>query len=228
MSQLPRPSKTVLHNTGWVLVGLLLLGGIALLVHSLMQADSAPKRHVVTTITTVTLPPPPPPPPEPVRQPAEPQKIVEPQKILEPEPIKPEAQRPDPVKPIPGPPAVGFEGDGGAGGYGPLASGGTGIGGGGTGGGGSLLGWYAGVVVRSIQDALQKDEKTRTGAYRLVANLWLDSSGAVVRSQLVSPSGDAQRDAVISRVLEHLVLKEAPPPDMPQPVQVRIDARPPA
>lgn len=218
----------ILKKIGLVLVGVGMMAGLAVLVLDFMHREGTPKRQVVTTITTVKLPPPPPPPP-PKEPPPEPPKLEEP-KIKEPDPIKPEAQKPEPA-PVPPPPGLGFEGQGGPGGYGNIgvAGSGTGIGGGGGGGtGGSILAWYAGYVVKAIQEALQKNDATRAGSYRLVVKLWLDPRGAVTRSQLVSSSGDAEQDAAITRVLNGLVLTEAPPADMPQPVQVRITARRPA
>ncbi len=209
---------------------LAILGGLAALAVNVLQGDATPKRHVVTTITTVKLPPPPPPPPPP---PAPPQKEepakVEEAKIKEPEAIKPQEQRPDPA---PSPPAgLGFAGEGGPGGYGDIGTAGGGGGGGsgsGTGSGGNVQAWYAGVVIRHFEDALRKHEKTRKAAFRVVIRAWFDGRGAVTRVELGSSTGDPQTDAAIIQALQGVVFSDAPPADLPQPVQVRIGARRPS
>jgi TonB family protein len=98
-----------------------------------------------------------------------------------------------------------------------------GIGGGG--GGGSRFGFYASLIQSQVQAALQHDEKARAGRFKLMVRLWLGPSGRITRAQLVSSSGSTSLDAAIERALGGVTIGESPPPDMPQPVNVRISAQ---
>lgn len=215
--------RSTVRKLGIGLLGVAIFAALAALVVNFLQGDAKPKRHVVTTITTVKLPPPPPPPPPP-EKPPEPEKIEEP-KIKEPDPIKPEVQKPEPL-PSPPPLGLGFEGEGGPGGYGNIgvAGAGTGIGGGGN-GGGEVERWYAGVIVGDLERALQRDERTRQGTYRVVLKLWLDASGAVSRAQLVGSSGDTEQDRDILAVVDEHVFSEPLPDGVRLPIQVRLSGR---
>jgi TonB family protein len=220
--------RQTLRKVAIGVLGVAIFAGLAALGVIFLEGDSMPKRHVVTTITTVKLPPPPPPPPPPPQEkPPEPQKIEEP-KIKEPDPIKPEVRKPDPL-PSPPPLGLGFQGEGGPGGYGDIgvAGGGTGVGGGsGTRSGpGDMERWYAGVIVGDLEKALQRDERTRRRSYRVVIQVWLDGSGGVTRTQLVSSSGDAEQDRAILAVVDEHVFREPLPAGARQPIQIRLGGR---
>lgn len=85
-------------------------------------------------------------------------------------------------------------------------------------------GSYAGVVQAEIQAALRRNARTRSGNYRVGVNLWFDRSGTIERSEIFRSSGDRDRDAVISAVLQEITISKAPPEDMRQPLSVAITA----
>jgi len=54
----------------------------------------------------------------------------------------------------------------------------------------------------------------------------VDANGRVTRSQLVGTSGNPAVDqAIKNQVLNGLVLPQAPPADLPMPINLRITAR---
>jgi TonB family protein len=86
---------------------------------------------------------------------------------------------------------------------------------------------YAGIVQADIQAFLRRREDTRSGSYNIGLRLWLDPSGAVLRSQVFRSTGNEQRDAAIARALRDVTISKPPPQQMPQPVSVMIVARAP-
>lgn len=83
---------------------------------------------------------------------------------------------------------------------------------------------YVGVVEADIQKALHRDTHTRSGNYRVGLELWLAPDGTVTQSRVAQSTGDAGRDGAIVAALGSLVISQPPPPDMPQPVGIRIMA----
>lgn len=214
-----------------IAVWLLLLGGAAGLGYVLYTlftgGESRPQRQVVNTVTRVQLPPPPPPPPPPPK--ADPPPEPQPSRIREPErPLERVEPQQAPKPPGPAPQPLGLPtGPGAPNNYG-LGAGGDGTiggpGGPGGGGGGSRFGAYAGDIQASVQLALQRDERSRRGTWRLPVRLWISATGEITRLQLVGTTGDTARDAAVQQVLNGL--KVTPPPsDMPQPIILRINAR---
>jgi protein TonB len=64
---------------------------------------------------------------------------------------------------------------------------------------------------------------------QLQVRLWVDASGHVSRSQVVSSTGNAEIDAAIrNEVLPGITLREPPPKDMPMPIMARISERRPS
>jgi Secretin and TonB N terminus short domain/TonB C terminal len=92
-------------------------------------------------------------------------------------------------------------------------------------GGGADYRLYAGIVQADIQAALHQDSRTRSGSYSIGVKLWVDHSGAILRSEIFRSSGDTERDTLISYALRSVTISKAPPPNMPQPVSVMIVAR---
>jgi periplasmic protein TonB len=192
------------------------------------------QRQVVNTVTRVTLPPPPPPPPPPkVDPPPEPvvqPRVQEPQQPLQRVEPKPEPPAPRPQQPPGPPPALGLPtGPGAANPYGIGGGGGDGsvIGGpGGTGGAGGGSAWsaYGRQVAQHLTRALQGDECTRRGTYSATVRLWVSSDGMPTRAQVVTSSGNPERDRCIERIATR---DRQPPPqsNMPQPIITRINAR---
>ena len=217
-----------------VLIGLLVIAvfaGLGYLIWTMFTGGkSQPQRPVVNSVTRVTLPPPPPPPPPPK---ADPPPEPEQPRLREPEAKPLERIEPKPqAPPTPGPPPqqLGLApGPGAANPYG-MGTGGDGtIGGGGagglgTGGGGKYSGYVAGIQ-SAIQSAIQRDARTNRGSWRLPARVWLTASGEIHRAQLIGTTGQQARDEAVQQVLRGLRVPP-PPADMPQPVVLRINARP--
>lgn len=205
-------------------------------IHWLLKGDDLPPPRKVQEVTLVTIVPPPPPPP----------KLPE-RKMVEQTPVKQEFQEEKPTdtpketpkpkdmpkadEPPPGPLALDAKGvgPGDAFGLGGKPGGHGLLGGGGGGGGGSRWGWYASMVQQQIQAALHANERTRNAVMQVQVRLWVDASGHVSRSQLVSSSGNAEIDAAIRNViLPNITLRDPPPKDMPMPIVARITERRPA
>jgi outer membrane biosynthesis protein TonB len=209
----------------WVLGGLAVIGLVTVVIAVTRPAPPKPKleQHVMH----VALPPPPPPKkqpePEPVKQ--EPQKMQEnskPSKVME---NKPAAKsNPAPA----GSPLTAAAGAG-ANAYGLAVGNGSGGGmiggGGGGGGGGSRFGAYAGVIQSRIEAALHNDERTRSAQYLLKLSVWLSPTGQVLRVKVASTTGDPALDQAIERIIAAVGVGQAPPGDMPQPINLQVRAR---
>jgi protein TonB len=216
MDPLSRPRLSRL----WILP-VIVIAALALLlwcVFTLMHDAGPVRKYEPPHITEVMLPPPPPPPPPPPKpQPPKDEKMTEakPFEQLKPQPAK--ATPPDaPLTAPAGPGANNFglqAGDGS----------GTRIGGSG-GGGGSPFAGYAIVVQQAVQQMLQRDEDTRKGRYGAVVALWVAADGTIQRSQIITSAGKPELDAAIMHALQGQPLPQAPPPDMPQPINLRIGA----
>jgi hypothetical protein len=81
---------------------------------------------------------------------------------------------------------------------------------------------YSRAIEVDIRNALRRDAKTRKGDYRVAVRLWIDPSRMVRRAELMQSSGDLERDTVISGLLQGLMLSQAAPANMPQPVRLVI------
>lgn len=195
------------------------LAVMAWLVWSLMQGAGPTTKRQPPRITQVILPPPPPPPPPP-----EPEKTTDEPKPVENtpfesiEPPKEESAEPpgDPLTADAGPGNNEFGLQAGTGG------GGTRIGGGN--GGGNPYAGYAAMVQRTVQQYLQQGEKTRKGRYSATVAMWLAPDGTIQRSQVIAGTGKPELDAAIVAALQGRSLPQAPPAEMPQPINLRIGA----
>jgi TonB family protein len=87
------------------------------------------------------------------------------------------------------------------------------------------FGFYALKVQSQLQAALMRNDRTRRGSYRVVANLWLSGAGQIDRVQITQSSGNSDLDAAITDVLRGQGVGEAPPAGMPQPIKTTIAAR---
>ena len=83
---------------------------------------------------------------------------------------------------------------------------------------------YAAMVQTRLTEALCDSPQTRPGSYRLVAQLRIDGTGAVIASRIVGTTGLAARDAAIERAMRTLVLDSAPPAALPEPVTILLRA----
>lgn len=103
---------------------------------------------------------------------------------------------------------------------------GKGNGSGRIGGGGSRFGWYASILQQTLQDQLARNEKAKQGDYKVMVKIWVSPTGVLERYELMNSSGTAEVDAALRQILAGLrELREAPPPDMPQPIKLRIVSR---
>jgi len=213
------------YGVGGGIVALMVVGIVMVVQAAKSGGSSAPERPR-DIITVHSVPPPTPPP---VTQPPTPppQTIVK-QQMLDQTPVsEPEAKPVDTPQPASSALGTNIQGNGGPDAFGLGKSGNGFIGGEREGGkGGSRFGWYAGIVSKTITDALGRNNVTRTASYSVMVRIWSDSSGRVTRAKLSGSSGDALVDDAIRReVLSGLQLPEPPPEGMPMPIVMRIAER---
>lgn len=105
---------------------------------------------------------------------------------------------------------------------------------GGVGGGGGLgegggdpnarFGWYFRQIASSIQGAFQRNRKLQFAEARVEIRIWVSPSGEVERVQLLRSTGDDELDRAIEGV-RGVKLRDALPPDLPNPAVYRFTAR---
>jgi hypothetical protein len=81
---------------------------------------------------------------------------------------------------------------------------------------------YAAMVQTRLTDALCASPQTRPGSYRLVAQLRIDASGAIVASKVVASTGLPSRDAAIASAMQAIKLDSAPPAALPEPLTILL------
>ena len=212
-----------------VLLGVVALGGII----SFLTSDGKPHRKAAAKqeVITITLPPlappPPPPPPPPQNEPPPPKD----EEMVEQEPV-PDNEPPPEAPPEAAPSedlSTGIAGNGPDMGLSRSGNGGNGKIGGSGKGSGSKYGWYAAKIQSTIADALRQNSATKSATFSLQVRVWADANGRITRASLIGTSGSAAIDAAIkNQILTGLQLPQAPPPDMPMPITMRISARKPA
>jgi periplasmic protein TonB len=199
-----------------VLVTVATGGAAAYFIKQFIDSAPPPPKQVVQQVRLIR---PPPPPPE-VEPPPPPPEIEEEEVLPEPEPT-PEAPSDEP------PPSqlLGLDAEGvaGADGFGLTANkGGRGL----LASGGDRYAWYAGVLKEDLLAFLSDQRDLRSRAYSINVSLWLASDGAVERVALAGSTGDRDLDRTLEGLLAAMErVAEAPPGDLPQPVQIRIVSR---
>jgi periplasmic protein TonB len=190
-------------------------GGAVWLVRSFLSGAPPPQKKVAQEIRIIRPPPeelPPPPPPPP---PEEEVDIPDPQ--TEPEPTPSDEPPPGEL--------LGLDAEGTAGGdsFGLAArKGGRDL----LASGGGAFTWYAGLLKNEILDRLQEEQRARTGSYSVPVRAWVRKDGTIERMELAQSTGDRERDEAIRKVLAKISrLPQAPPPNMPQPMVLRIVSR---
>jgi len=184
-------------------------------IHNFIGSPPPQPKKVVQQVQLIRPPPPPPQekPPEPPKEEVE--------KIPEPEQPTPETPSDEP------PPGeqLGLDTEGGAGGdsFGLVGNkGGRSL----LASGGDRFAWYAGVLKDDLLSFLSDHPDIRQRAYSVNIRLWLDGKGAVTRVALSSSTGDNALDRELQKLLGSMEkVAEAPPADMPQPVQIRLVSR---
>ena len=197
---------------GVVFVGTVAIGVIWFVIDMLNDDSGSAKKQVHEV--TVLLPPPPPPPE--LERPPEPE-VEEEVDIPEPEEPMPEMADEPPLGDL------GVDADGGAGsdGFGLVGrKGGRGLLDGGP------LGWYGHILQTSIYDVLSNEDIVRSKSYSIVVEIWITSMGKVEKVSLKEGTGVEEIDQSIKDILmEKMVLSQAPPPGMPQPIKLKITSR---
>jgi hypothetical protein len=84
---------------------------------------------------------------------------------------------------------------------------------------------YGESVKADIQNALQKDAKTRAGNYSAVLGLWIDPPRTIRQIDLLQSTGDRERDAGVAAALRGLATTRPAPTNLPQPIRVAIVVR---
>jgi protein TonB len=198
---------------------LLVVGGMVMAIKNFMTTDPD-KKPRVQQISLIKPPEPKPEekPPEPEQKPPE---VKEEVKLDEPPPEPQAADAPPPGADL----GVDAKGDGGGDQFGLVGKPGgrelTTIG-----GNGSRFGGYLGMVTKDVDDVLRRNDKVRSGKYKVTVKLWIALSGNVDRFELLNSTGDAEVDAEMKRALAGIkLLKDPPPADMPQPVRLLISSR---
>ncbi len=181
-----------------------------------------PVRKAAVPINVTIAPPPlPPPPPPKVEPPKQEEKMDEETAPVDEPP--PEDAPSDPA------PAITSNGPVGNDNFG--LSKGKGGGGDGTGrrlgSTGSKFGYYAGQVQSSVSAAIRRNAKTKSATMSVMARIWADDTGRVIRATLSGSSGDPAVDAALkNEVLTGLQLQAPPPAGMKMPINLRLTARP--
>lgn len=196
-------------------VVVVLLVAAVVLVRDWMATKPEPKRPVAQEIRIIRPPPPPPevaPPPPP--PPEEELKVSEP----EPTPDAP-SDEPPPGEQL----GLDAEGTAGSDGFGLVArKGGRDL----LASGGNAYRWYAGVIKGELQSELEEDARARRGSYSVSVRIWVRPDGSIERYRLVQSTGDVSRDKAIESAIARLRrFSQPPPPDMPQPVSLRLVSR---
>jgi len=205
-----RRYRIAIGVTGVVLAGIVVLAKFAL------NSGGSSKRD---SITLVSLAPPPPPPV--ISKPPPPPPQQDEQKMEQPM-IK--EDQPKEAPPKSEPLSTGIKGDG-PNNFGLSDKAGNGRIGTDS-GKGTKWAWYAREVQSSVQQAMQRNRKTRSATVNVNVRVWPDATGRIHRAQLASSTGDPLLDAAIrDEVLTGLQLDQPPPIDMPAPITLRLAAR---
>src|SRR5262245_26445203 len=194
----------------------MLVVGVAVIwgIRSFLAGTPPPQKKVVQEIRVIRPPPdqlPPPPPPPP---PEEKNEVPDPQPEPEPSPSD---------EPPPGE-QLGLDADGAAGsdGFGLAArKGGRDL----LASGGSAYAYYAGLLKNEILGKLNDEKKVRSGSYSIQVRVWVRQDGSIERVHFTQSTGNNERDKAIEEAITRIRISQAPPPDMPQPIALRIASR---
>ena len=82
---------------------------------------------------------------------------------------------------------------------------------------------YANQTKGEVQRYLARNNSLRERRYRIAVKVWVTPEGRVQRAELVGSSGDGDTDDAISESLKSFAgFSSPPPPNMPQPIHLRI------
>jgi TonB C terminal len=83
---------------------------------------------------------------------------------------------------------------------------------------------YARTLQSAILAAFKNQDELQHRDYRATLHVWVESNGRIGRVEIPEASGDTLLDETMPARLQAIVVP-APPPGMPQPVQLRISVR---
>jgi hypothetical protein len=86
---------------------------------------------------------------------------------------------------------------------------------------------FLGALQASILNTLCQNAETQPGTYRMALQLWITPTGVLQRAELLSSTGNTQRDKALAEQLRGLPIVAKPPPGMTQPVTLAIVPRSP-
>ena len=207
--------RTVRRNVSRLAGGvfaLFLILGFVWFVQTMMAAKTSKPPRQVQVVQVIRPPPPPPPPDQPP-----PEKTDEPLPKDEPEPA-PE-QQPDqaPEQPL----GVDAEGSAGGDAFGLAARRGGSdlIGGTGT----APYAWYTNRMRDAIKDRLAAAPCTKSAKGSVSTRVVVAADGHVKQIKLTTSTGNVQVDECVDKVLASITtLGDAPPPGMPEQVNLRV------
>src|ERR1700761_1090405 len=81
---------------------------------------------------------------------------------------------------------------------------------------------YGSIVEGAIRGALQQERSLKEHRYSADILIWVSRGGSLQHFQLANSTGNPSVDNKIEHVLGKVVIQEAPPTDLPQPLHVRI------
>jgi hypothetical protein len=84
---------------------------------------------------------------------------------------------------------------------------------------------FGNTVQNEVETVLRKNNRIRSGNYRIRVKLWIDPSRTIRRAELAQSTGDRERDTAITDVLKGFVISQVPPPNTPQPIRVIVAVR---
>ena len=83
---------------------------------------------------------------------------------------------------------------------------------------------YSAAIQGAVRGALCQSAETSPGSYRALIRFWVDASGMVARTELLTSTGDKARDAKLSAAVQGLPIGAVPPVGLPQPVTLLFTA----
>jgi hypothetical protein len=81
---------------------------------------------------------------------------------------------------------------------------------------------YANALLLLVTNAIRQSPVAGRGSYEMEVRVWLDASGVITRTDVIHISSDGGRTAAVSAALRGKGTGEAPPADLPQPVDYAI------
>jgi len=207
-----------------ILAGMLMVVAVmSVVVYLVMGFMHSKPTNTKKFVQQITLLQPPPPPPPPVQKPPPPE-IKQEVNVPKPDNTPKDApDRADNLPPIDDNLGLDAAAGAGADGFGLVGKKGAAdlIG-----GGGGRFRWYISVIQSDISSALSDNEDIRKDRYTAVVRLWIGKDGKVSRVELVKSTGKHALDKKLQVALADVQqISEAPPEELPQPIELRIHSR---